>query len=176
MTKETETTAPVDTRVETPVGGDPLRTHAPVGDDPLGKDLTESQVAEQNAEHFAAADRILTPERASRFEAARVHTPAVREAIIAELAKGRTEDEVSTDLEQDIAVFEKAKAESDAKQAEAEAEAAKANRRVEVLSTAAIVLGHLVAAAKPNASQAEIAVNAVNLAEAVVDAVDKRYA
>lgn len=182
MTDQNNT--PVETPEDLPPvdyvrGVDPLRGHADVGPtegfekgDPTLEDGLKADAAELPANVYGeTADRILTPEISQRFTDARVHAGAVREAVIEELAKGRTEDEVRSDIESDLAKFEEARAKQAAQEAADEARFAAQTRRVERLTTASIILGHLIAAAKDNVGRKVLVNNAIGFADLLIDAV-----
>lgn len=158
-------------------GVDPLRGHADVGptegfETTTLEDGLKADAAELPANVYGeTADRILTPEVAERFTNARVHAGAVREAVIEELAKGRTEDEVRSDIEKDLGVFEENRAKQAAQEAADEARFAAQSRRVERLTTASIILPHLIAQADSKADRRQIVGNAVAFADELIDAV-----
>lgn len=118
-----------------------------------------------NAANTADVSAILTPEIEARFTAARVHVDSVRGAVLEELAKGRTAAEIASDIENDLVQFERQKAETDAAQALTDAKYAAEQRRVERLTTASIVLGHLIADYPSTADRNEIVDTAVDFAD-----------
>lgn len=135
------------------------------------EEVEDFEPVEQPVDHTETVNRLLTDDLRKRFDA--VGIGGLEGAVAAALNAGRSEKQIAEELQSDIADIEKQHADRKAHAEQMEAEAKAEARRIERLTTASIILGHLIAAASSSADRKPIVKNAVSYADELIAQVDK---
>lgn len=142
--------------------------------DAQAAEFEATQAAEKEAaavaERGEVIKRVFTPDLAQRFDA--IGIAGVERAIDIALQEGKTEDQVAAELKGDIEQLEGQQAERKAHAEAMEAAAKAEGRRIERLTTASIIFGHVYAAAEPATDRRWITDEAVRFADELIATID----
>lgn len=122
-------------------------------------------------DHTETINRLLTDDLRKRFDA--IGIGGLEGAVAAALDQGKTEEQITEELNSDIEQLETQQADRKAHAEKMEAEAKAEARRIERLTTASIILGPIIGAAPESASRKALVSDALGYADELIAQVDK---
>lgn len=126
---------------------------------------------EQPVDHTETVNRLLTDDLRKRFDA--IGIGGLEGAVAAALNQGKTEEQITEELNSDIEQLETQQADRKAHAEKMEAEAKAEARRIERLTTASIILGPIIGGAPEKASRKTLVADALGYADDLIAQVDK---